>query len=217
MMIKQSRWVITSLLFFMSSSVSAYSCYEPSAAFEALGEEGYYEAEPIEVDENEPSLAFLKALKGDWKGTLKEKDCFGSDANPRVKQKTADVEVEILENNSAFFSAKLKKDYDNGTSANEKLDLLVHGAMYGLSVQQTTLEANERQRRFFIPAALAAILNDPSKSAAQKQQARNKLQTGRFVEIVTEITQIDDILNIEWSMFSNGVYVYTQTLSLERD
>lgn len=210
-------WGLGCVALLMSSSASAYSCYEPSAAFEELGEEGYYEATPIEVADNEPALAFLKDLNGDWKGTLKESDCFGSDTNPRVKQKSAEVEVEVLENSSAFFSARLKKDYGNGTSANEKLDLLVHGSLYGLSVQGTSLEANERQRRFFISPELALILNDPKKSAAEKQKARDKLQKGRFVEIVTEITQFDDILNIEWSMFSNGVYVYTQTLNLERD
>jgi hypothetical protein len=209
--------ICTSAWLLISQSAIAYECYALSDAFQALGPDDYYDAEPISVPDDAPALAFLTDLEGKWTGTLQESDCVGPDSRPVIKTKSAEVDAEIVENSSAFLTVKMKKEYGRGSSANDTLTLLIHDTLYALSVVGTSLEANERQRRFYLPPELLVILNDDSISDSAKQTARNKLQRGRFVEIESHIEQQGDRLDIEWHLFTNGVYVYSQTLNLQRN
>lgn len=186
------------LAMLISSPVQAFYCFEPSPTYLRLGESYFAdEGERILVRGDEPGLENLQNLQGEWEGQLSELICEGSQDQPETYYQEAEVEAEVRDSNTALFLISLSKEYDNSyISSGDRVFLMNKGSMYSLRVSDKGASARERERRGW---------------------AGNH-GGSRYVEVFSDIVIYnEDEISVEWLLFSNGVFVYSQRLTLERD
>ncbi|WP_438971229.1 hypothetical protein [Methylophaga sp.] len=185
------------LMMSLSFTVQAFECFEPSPVYLELGERYFTsEADRIVVNGTEEKLDVLENLKGEWEGRLNEFICEGTEDKPESYYRDAEVEAEVRDSNTALFLISMNKEYNGDYFEGEKVFLMNKGSMFSLRINDRYASAHERERR-----GVHAIRGD-----------------SRFVEVFSEITiHNDDAITVEWLLFSNGVFVYSQRLSLERD
>jgi hypothetical protein len=163
-----------------------------------LGEAYFEDDEPkIVVSGDEPALEIVRDLQGEWEGELSELICEGTEADPLLKYREAEVEADVKESNTALFLIAMSKSYkDYAAIDNESVFLMNMNSMHSLRIEPNAISATERERRSW-----------------------NRFRGGsRFVEVHTEIViHNDDAISVDWQLFSNGVFVYSQRLQLERD
>lgn len=179
-----------------SPLAAAYDCYQPSPTAEFLEDEYRNNEKSLLIDKNAEELQFLKQLKGQWSGTGEEISCKGSDSNPQKLHKQMQVEADIEESSIVLLKARLEKSFPaERVSRSETIGLINIESLYGLSANGRHIEANQREF------------------------ASNGLNAGvRYLEYVITIdAPSDEQLNVEWSLFTNGVYVFTQKLNLTRN
>jgi hypothetical protein len=179
-----------------SPVAAAYECYQASPTSESLEDEYRNNDKSLRVDKNAEELQFLKQLKGKWKGTGEEISCKGSDANPEKLHKNMNVEADVEESSIVLFKARLEKEFPaERISRSDTLGLINTESLYALSVNGRHIEANQRE------------------------YASNGPDAGvRYQEYMISIgAPSDDEIHVEWSLFTNGVYVFTQKLNLTRD
>ncbi|WP_417510339.1 hypothetical protein [Methylophaga sp.] len=179
-----------------SPVAAAYDCYQPSPTVESLEEEYRNNDKSLVIDKNEEALQFLKQLKGQWTGTGEEISCKGSDNNPQKLHKQMQVEADVEESSIVLFKARLEKVLPaERVSRSETLGLINIESLYGLSANGRHIEANQRE----------FASNGPNAGV-------------RYLEyMITIDAPNDDELYVEWSLFTNGVYVFTQKLNLTRN
>lgn len=182
----------------LSPTVQAFNCFEPSPAYLRLGETYFDDNEQkVEINGDEPALEIVRALQGEWEGELSELICEGTEADPLLKFREAEVEADVKESNTALFLIAMSKSYkDYAAIDNESVFLMNMNSMHSLRIEPNAISATERERRNW-----------------------NRFRGGsRFVEVHTEIViHNDDAISVDWQLFSNGVFVYSQRLQLERD
>jgi len=184
-----------SLLMTISLPVAAFECYQASPTAEALEDEYQNNDNSFSISGDEKELQFLKDLKGKWQGTGEEISCKGTESHPEKISKTMNVEADVIENGIVLFRAKLEKSFPTeGISRSDDIGLINTDSLYSLSVNGRNVEAN--QREFASNGANAGV---------------------RYLEYMIRIqAPSDNNINIEWDMFTNGVYVFTQKLNLTR-
>lgn len=179
-------------------SVQAFYCFEPSPTYLRLGESYFADEEPrILVQGDEPGLDVLENLQGEWEGQLSELICEGTQDQPETYYQEAEVEADVRESNTALFLISLSKEYDNSyISSGDRVFLMNKGSMYSLRISREEASARERERRGW---------------------AGNR-GGSRYVEVFSDIViHNEDEITVDWILFSNGVFVYSQRLTLERD
>lgn len=192
---KSSLFVV--VLFMLSPAAQAFYCFEPSPSYLRLGEAYFDDREQkIEVRGDEKGLAVLKQLKGEWEGSLSEIICEGTQDEPEPYFQEAEVEAEVRESNTALFLISLSKTYDNSyISSGDRVFLMNIESMHSLRITPDFVEATERERRAWL----------------------NWRGGSRYVEVYSQIQIHDeDTITVDWQLFSNGVFVYSQRLLLER-
>lgn len=186
------------LALLLAPTAQAFYCFEPSPTYLRMGE-AYFEEDhdKIVVRGDEPGIKTVKALKGEWEGHLSELICEGTENSPETYYQEAEVEADVRDSNTALFLISLSKEYDNSyLSFGDKIYLMNIASMYSLRISDAHVSASERERR-----------------------AWHGNRTGsRFVEVFSDIfIHNEDEITVEWQLFSNGVFVYSQRLILERD
>lgn len=192
------RWLLIIIALASSPDAYAFYCFEPSPTFLRLGDVYFDDtSERIDVTGQEPGLSVVKKLRGEWEGRLSEVRCEGSDENPEAYYEEAEVEAEVRESNTALFLLSLSKEYEHSFIIDgDKIFLMNLGSLYALRVSDQHVSASERERR-----------------AGYGNQGGS-----RYVEIFSDISiHSPDAITVEWQMFSNGYFVYSQRLELERD
>jgi len=188
------RGPVLVLFILLSPAARAFYCFEASPVYLQLGQ-AYFEsnADRIEVRGDEEKLEVLENLQGDWEGYLSELICEGTDKNPEPYYQEAEVEAEVRASNTALFLLALNKEYEGHYFQGDKVFLMNKGSMFSLRINDQFVSAHERERR--------------------------GLRYGsQFVEVYSEILiHNKDEISVEWLLFSNGVFVYSQRLTLERD
>ncbi len=180
----------------LSQTVAAFYCFEPSPTYLRMGEDYFLPDKRIEVKGGEAGLAIVENLKGEWQGRLSELICEGSEAAPEPYYREAEVEAEVLDSNTALFLLSMNKEYNGYSFSGDKVFLMNKGSMYSLRISHEHVSASERERRVF--------------------QGNNV--GSRFVEVFSDIfIHNEDEITVEWLLFSNGVFVYSQRLILQRD
>lgn len=186
------------LILLMPFSVQAFYCFEPSPAYLRLGESYFDDREQkIAVGGDEPGLKVLENLQGEWDGQLTELICEGSRDQPEPIQRYAEVEAELRDSNTALLLISMNKEYDSSyISDGDRVFLMNKGSMTSLKISEQGASAEERERRSW---------------------AGNR-GGSRYVEVFSDVViHNEDEITVEWLLFSNGVFVYSQRLDLERD
>jgi hypothetical protein len=182
----------------LSPSVQAFNCFEPSPAYLRLGETYFEDSEQkIVVNGDESGLEIVRDLKGEWEGELSELICEGTETAPLLKYREAEVEADVKASNTALFLIAMSKRYkDYAAIDNETVFLMNMNSMHSLRIEPNAISATERERRSW----------------------HGYRGGSRFVEVHTDIViHNDDAISVDWLLFSNGVFVYSQRLQLERD
>jgi hypothetical protein len=182
---------------FLSTSVQAFYCFEPSPSYLQMGDAYFTDtANRIVVQGDEPGLEVVENLQGEWDGYLSEIICEGDREAPEPVYREAEVEAEVKDSNTALFLISMSKTYRDSFVESESVFLMNKGSMYSLRINDRAISASERERRTL--------------------QGR---QTGtRYVEVFSQIgIENEDQITVDWQLFSNGVFVYSQRLTLERD
>lgn len=182
----------------LSPTVQAFNCFEPSPAYLRLGETYFDDNEQkVEINGDEPALEIVRALQGEWQGELSELICEGTEADPLLKYREADVEADVKESNTALFLIAMSKRYkDYAAIDNESVFLMSMNSMHSLRIDSSAISATERERH----------------------SGHGYRGGSRYVEVHSEILiHDDDTISVDWQLFSNGVFVYSQRLQLERD
>lgn len=191
------RWLVV-MTILLSSPAQAFFCFEPSPTYLQLGE-SYFddEGERILVRGDERGLEKLHSLQGEWEGRLSELICEGTREQSEAYFREAEVEADVRDSNTALFLISLSKEYDNSyISSGDRVFLMNKGSMYSLRISDKGASARERERR----------------------GSAGKRSGSRYVEVFSEIMIHDeDEITVEWWLFSNGYFVYSQRLTLERD
>jgi len=185
------------LFLLLSPAAQAFYCFEPSPSYLRLGEPYFDDREQkIEVKGDEKGIEIVKRLQGEWDGTMSEIICEGTQEAPEPYYQEAEVEAEVRESNTALFLISLSKTYDNSyISSGDRVFLMNLKSMHSLRISPDYIEATERERR--------AWLNHHGGS--------------RYVEVHSQIQiHSQDAITVDWQLFSNGVFVYSQRLLLER-
>lgn len=179
-----------------SPVVAAYDCYQESPTAQSLGDKYRDIDKSLRVDKNEKELQFLNKLKGKWSGTGEEIHCEGPERHPERLQKKMQVKAEVRESSNVLFRAQLEKKFPaEGVTRSDRIDLINIKNLYTLSVNGRHINANQREH----------ATNGPDAGV-------------RYMEYMISIdAPTDDELHVEWSLFTNGVYVFTQKLNLTRD
>lgn len=189
--------LLAAVLLLLSPGTQAFYCFEPSPSYLRLGESYFDDSEQkIEVNGDEKGIAIVKRLRGEWDGSLSELICEGTQEAPEPYYQEAEVEAEVRESNTALFLISLSKTYDNSyISSGDKVFLMNLDSMHSLRISPDYIEATERERRAW----------------------HNRHGGSRYVEVHSQI-QIhnEDTITVDWQLFSNGVFVYSQRLLLER-
>jgi len=189
--------VLSLLMLLLSPAAQAFYCFEPSPVYLSLGER-YFESENdrIKVQGNEKKLEVLENLEGEWEGQLSEVICEGTEDKPEPYYREAEVEAEVRLSNTALLLMSLSKEYNSHYFEGDKVFLMNKGSMFSLRINDHYATAHERERRGF-----------------------GGIRHGsRFVEVFSEVfIHSADAITVEWLLFSNGVFVYSQRLTLERD
>ena len=171
----------------------AQTCFEPSPNVAALGEAYYDVSGALPVSKSDPNLAFLSDLADDWHGELVERECTGSDTNPTEEWRRAEVEATIKPNDSALFVIDLAKTYRHRIISGETVFLLDNSSVFDINSRPAGVQATERLRR--------GVLNRGT----------------QLVEIMSDIQLLNpNQLHVDWHLYSNGVFVYSQSLRLRR-
>lgn len=180
----------------LSPVAQAFYCFEPSPVYLSLGEQ-YFESDNdrIQVQGNEKKLEVLEKLEGEWDGQLSELICEGSEDKPEPYYREGEVEADIRPSNTALLLMSLSKEYNSHYFEGDKVFLMNKGSMFSLRISDDYATAHERERRGF-----------------------GGIRHGsRFVEVFSEVfIHSTDAITVEWLLFSNGVFVYSQKLVLER-
>lgn len=211
-MMKKLILPLLSLLLLSHAPVSsAVNCYEQSPTLIELGEDYWNVNAPLDISGDEAGLAWLADLKGKWEGEMTFRDCLGSASNPRVNLSHYSVKAELGETSEALFSARFEAfDKEQRTTRSQRVDYLLKNNIYTLSSRGTSLTANERQRRVFV-AKPASNTNYQNRMLTLKDKNASLFQE-RFVEISLQ----DGLLTVKVIQYHNGVYAFTQILTLTR-
>lgn len=179
-----------------SPVVAAYECYQTSPTADSLGDEYRNNDKSLRIDKNEKQLQFLKKLKGKWSGSGEEISCKGSESHPEKLHKKMQVKADVEESSIVLFKARLEKEFPaEGISRSDTLGLINTESLYALSVNGRHIEVNQRE----------FASNGPDAGV-------------RYLEYMISIdAPTDEQLHVEWSLFINSVYVFTQKLDLTRD
>lgn len=190
--------VVLACLSLLSPAVQAFNCFEPSPAYLRLGDAYFDDNEQkIDVSGDESALAIVRNLQGEWEGSLSELICEGTEAEPSLKYQEAEVEADVKASNTALFLIAMSKHYKHyATIDSETVFLMNKNSMLSLRIDDSAISATERERR----------------------GGHGYRGGSRYVEVHSEIQiHSDDAMSVEWQLFSNGVFVYSQRLLLERD
>ncbi len=181
----------------LSPAVQAYYCFEPSPTYLQMGEAYFTDtARRIVVEGDEPALDILENLQGEWEGYLSEIICEGDKEAPEPIYREAEVEADVKDSNTALFLISMSKTYRDSFVESESVFLMNRASMYSLRINDSFVSASERERR-----------------SLQGRQIGT-----RYVEVFSEIEiENDDQITVDWQLFSNGVFVYSQRLTLDRD
>ncbi|MTI62892.1 hypothetical protein [Methylophaga sp.] len=182
---------------FLSPAVQAFYCFEPSPTYLQLGEDYFTDtSNRIVVEGDEPGLEVVENLQGEWEGYLSEIICEGDQEAPEPIYREAEVEADVKDSNTALFLISMSKTYRDSFVESESVYLMNKGSMYSLRINDSFISASERERR----------------------SLQGKLTGSRHVEVFSQIEiENDDQITVDWQLFSNGVFVYSQRLTLERD
>lgn len=189
-------WLWCLPLVLLPHVVQAYSCFEPSPTYLQMGEAYFDDSDAsnkISVTGQEPALESLRVLQGEWDGVSLELFCEGDEDQPEPEFREATVEAEVREANTALFMLIMSKTYDHyPVIESDKVFLMNRGSMYSLRVSERVIRATERERR-------------------------GNRTGSRYVEVFSEIkVHSKDEITVTWQLFSNGYFVYSQQLALER-
>jgi len=192
-----SRYLFVIAAMVGSPALLAYECGEASPNYLELGDAYFQSDNRFSVSGDEPALAFMKTLKGDWQGDFSEINCDAVDYPDQTEYRQGEVEVDVRSSNTALFLADLNKDYDDGyLSRGDEVFLMDKDSLHLLRVNDKRISAQERERR-------VAGWNGSG---------------SRFVEVFSEIQRYnEDEIQVDWFLFSNGYFVFSQRLTLERD
>jgi hypothetical protein len=188
------RGPVCFLLLILSPVAQAFYCFEPSPVYLEMGQ-SYFDsdADRIEVRGDEQKLEVLENLQGEWEGSLSELICEGTEKEPKPYYQEAEVEADVRESSTSLFLISLSKEYKSHYFQGDKVFLMNKGSMFSLRIADQHAIAHERERRGFRHGS-------------------------QFVEVYSEIfIHNEDEISVEWLLFSNGVFVYSQSLTLERD
>ncbi len=181
----------------LSPVVQAYYCFEPSPTYLQMGDAYFTDtSRRIVVQGDEPALEIVENLQGEWEGNLSEIICEGNKEKPELIYREAEVEADVKDSNTALFLISMSKTYRDTFVESESVFLMNKGSMYSLKINDSLISATERERR-----------------SLQGRQAGN-----RYVEVFSQIAiENEDQITVDWQLFSNGVFVYSQRLTLDRD
>lgn len=194
---RDNRYLVVIAALVASPTLWAYECGEASPNYLELGEAYYQSDNRFSVSGDEPALAFMKTLQGDWQGDFSEVNCDAIAYPDQTAYRQGEVDVEVRSSNTALFLADLNKDYDDGyLSRGDEVFLMDKDSLFLLRVNDKRISAQERERR-------VAGWNGSG---------------SRFVEVFSEIQLHNaDEMQVNWFLFSNGYFVFSQHLTLERD
>lgn len=190
--------LVLASLCMLSPTVQAFNCFEPSPSYLRLGEAYFEDSEQkIVINGDEPALEIVRDLQGEWEGSLSELICEGTEQEPLLRYQEAEVEADVKESNTALFLIAMSKRYKSyATIDSETVFLMNMGSMLSLRMSDDFISATERERRGW----------------------HGHHGGSRYVEVHSEILiHNDDAITVDWQLFSNGVFVYSQRLLLERD
>lgn len=173
----------------------ALGCYEESPSYNNLGERYFDLDRNLNLTDRErnEAAAILQRLEGAWKGEIVELECTGPDRAPREKIKQAEAKATLSTSSNSLLRLSLSKEYvSENYTKNEKLDLLNKDYIFDIAISDDGISGSEKYRR--------KIGKD-----------------SRLVEIISRIEGSADSLRIEITHYSNGVFVFNQTITLERD
>jgi len=150
----------------------------------------------IVVQGDEPALDIMENLQGEWEGFLSEIICEGDKEAPEPIYREAEVEADVKDSNTALFLISMSKTYRDSFVESESVYLMNKASMYSLRINDSFISASERERR----------------------NLQGKQTGNRYVEVFSQIEiENDDQIVVDWQLFSNGVFVYSQRLTLDRD
>ena len=187
--------IATLAMLFYLPAAQALSCYEESPSYSRLGDR-YFDLDQnmyLTSREKNEASAILQSLEGAWKGEIVEFECTGPDRAPREKIKQANAKATLSTSGNSLLRISLSKDYvEDSYTKNDRLDLLNKDKIFDIEISDNVIATSEKYRR---------------KSG----------QDSRLVEIISRIESNDDSVRIELTHYSNGVFVFNQTITLIRD
>ncbi|GAB4299589.1 MAG: hypothetical protein Kow0083_11790 [Methylophaga sp.] len=192
-------WLLSLMMILLPQTAQAFSCFEPSPTYLKMGESYFDDSDAsnkIRVTGQEQGLEILRSLQGEWDGVSSELFCEGNEDKPEPIYREATVEAEVRDANTALFLLSLSKRYKHyAIIESDTVFLMNRGSMYSLRVSDSLIRASERERRAW----------------------RGSRSGSRYVEVFSEIRiHNNKAITVEWQLFSNGHFVYSQRLALER-
>lgn len=187
--------IATLAMLFYLPAAQALSCYEESPSYSRLGDSYFDLDKPVYLTSRErnDTSAILRSLEGAWKGEIVEFECTGPDRAPREKIKQANAKATLSTSGNSLLRISLSKDYvEESYTRNDRLDLLNKDKIFDIEISDNAIVASEKYRR-------------------------NIGENSRLVEIISRIESNDDSVRIELAHYSNGVFVFNQTITLIRD
>lgn len=183
------------LFLVLASQAYAETCYQQSPNL-AKGDDTYYNVEntiqfPI-ADQITLTKLFNEIL-GQWQGHISTEECYGPDNAHYTKSKFGRIKTHHL------FSGSNGITLNNEVSFDEKM---------------TTINSN-----VLSPANLfdLKVLDSSHLTIAQKMRRGAATGASRLIEIVYDFHQHSaNNLTIKQSIYTNGVYTYSETWSLYR-
>lgn len=187
--------IATLAMLFYLPAAQALSCYEESPSYSRLGD-SYFDLDKnmyLTSREKNEASAILQSLGGAWKGEIVEFECTGPDRAPREKVKQANAKATLSTSSNSLLRISLSKEYVyESHTKNDRLDLLVKDKIFDIEISDNVIVTSEKYRR-------------------------NIGESSRLVEIISRIESNDDSVRIELAHYSNGVFVFNQTITLIRD
>lgn len=184
-----------SCLLFVAGQAFAQSCYQQSPNL-VESENAYYNIEntiPFPYQDQAIFNNLLNQISGQWQGNITTEECYGPDNEAYTKSKYGRIKTQHMLGGGGSITL------NNEVAFDEKM---------------TTINSN-----VLSPANLfdLKILDGGHVTIAQKMRRGTTTGASRLIEIIYDFHQpITNNLTIKQSIYTNGVYTYSETWSLYR-
>lgn len=178
---------------FMTNTVIAATCYDPSPNLADQADEYYNLEKAITLSNAEQNQikSIFEQLRGNWSGQGTHTECYGSDSAPDERVSQVKLKLKTESNNALHIAFNTEiKNTDNGITRQERIDLIGPNPIFSFeAIADNHIVFSEKYR-----TATGVVKQD-------------KKRFTRLVENIYEIELTRNQLHFIKYYYINGVYV----------